>query len=176
MSLFAIFLCKCSLIANGAQKLRAEVWETVYPNARKKEGTEQHIFRRLNWNWINQLPTWNGTTENKSDDGHYIRTEYPNQIDREASQTAKINTTNSLLFFNGNNTESARRTAWDRSVNAFTSNYLKMVSLTDFGFATRYPNNKCKLLSTFCGSYAYAAPEILMAHHYDGKCADIWSM
>lgn len=99
LSLFAIFLCKCALIAKGAQKLRAEVWETVYPNARKKEGTEHYIFRSVNWNWINQLPTWNGTAENKSDDGHYIRTEYPNQIDREASQTAKINSNEFVIIF-----------------------------------------------------------------------------
>ena len=54
--------------------------------------------------------------------------------------------------------------------------YFLCFILTDFGFATRYPTNKCKLLSTFCGSYAYAAPEILQAHKYDGKCADMWSM
>ncbi|XP_068680052.1 MAP/microtubule affinity-regulating kinase 4-like [Montipora foliosa] len=51
-----------------------------------------------------------------------------------------------------------------------------IIKVSDFGFATRYPTNKCKLLSTFCGSYAYAAPEILLAQHYDGKCADVWSM
>ena len=47
---------------------------------------------------------------------------------------------------------------------------------TDFGFATRFPTNKQKLLETFCSSYAYAAPEILQAEKYDGKIADIWSL
>ena len=47
---------------------------------------------------------------------------------------------------------------------------------TDFGFATRFPTSKQKLLETFCGSYAYAAPEILQAEKYDGKIADIWSL
>nr|XP_006821119.1 PREDICTED: probable serine/threonine-protein kinase MARK-A-like [Saccoglossus kowalevskii] len=46
----------------------------------------------------------------------------------------------------------------------------------NFGFATRIPNNKSHLLKTFCGSYAYAAPEILTATHYDGKLTDIWSL
>ena len=50
------------------------------------------------------------------------------------------------------------------------------VLVSDFGFATRYPTNKCKLLSTFCGSFAYAAPEILQSQKYDGKSADVWSM
>ncbi|PFX31108.1 NUAK family SNF1-like kinase 1 [Stylophora pistillata] len=51
-----------------------------------------------------------------------------------------------------------------------------IVKVSDFGFATRYPKNKCDLLSTFCGSYAYAAPEILQAQKYDGRSADVWSM
>ncbi|XP_070573823.1 serine/threonine-protein kinase MARK2-like [Ptychodera flava] len=51
------------------------------------------------------------------------------------------------------------------------------VKITDFGFAVRVPNhNKSHLLKTFCGSYAYAAPEILNATHYDGKLADVWSL
>ena len=52
----------------------------------------------------------------------------------------------------------------------------ELIKVTDFGFATRYPTSKCKFLDTFCGSYAYAAPEILSACKYDGKLADIWSL
>ncbi|KAJ8042803.1 Testis-specific serine/threonine-protein kinase 5 [Holothuria leucospilota] len=50
------------------------------------------------------------------------------------------------------------------------------VKISDFGFSCRFPTNRCNMLSTFCGSYAYAAPEILMAKSYDGKLADIWSL
>ncbi|XP_071946488.1 uncharacterized protein [Antedon mediterranea] len=50
------------------------------------------------------------------------------------------------------------------------------IKITDFGFACRFPTNRCNMLSTFCGSYAYAAPEILSANNYDGKLADIWSL
>ncbi|XP_065682916.1 testis-specific serine/threonine-protein kinase 5 isoform X2 [Hydra vulgaris] len=52
----------------------------------------------------------------------------------------------------------------------------EIIKITDFGFATRFPSNKNVLLETFCGSYAYAAPEILQAEKYDGKIADIWSL
>eukprot|EP00111_Clytia_hemisphaerica_P005980 TCONS_00017304-protein len=52
----------------------------------------------------------------------------------------------------------------------------EVIKVSDFGFATRFPTNKQKLLETFCGSYAYAAPEILQAEKYDGKIADIWSL
>jgi len=52
----------------------------------------------------------------------------------------------------------------------------EVIKISDFGFATRFPTNKQKLLETFCGSYAYAAPEILQAEKYDGKIADIWSL
>ncbi|XP_071482405.1 testis-specific serine/threonine-protein kinase 5-like, partial [Diadema antillarum] len=50
------------------------------------------------------------------------------------------------------------------------------VKISDFGFACRFPSNRCNMLSTFCGSYAYAAPEILAGRNYDGKLADIWSL
>ena len=48
------------------------------------------------------------------------------------------------------------------------------IMVTDFGFATQQPRNR--LLTTFCGSYAYAAPEILTGSSYNGKCTDVWSV
>lgn len=47
--------------------------------------------------------------------------------------------------------------------------------LTDFGFANRSAL-KNALLSTFCGSVAYTAPEILMSKKYNGERADMWSL
>lgn len=49
------------------------------------------------------------------------------------------------------------------------------VSLADFGFAN-WSGLKNSLLSTFCGSVAYTAPEILMSKKYNGKQADLWSL
>ncbi|CAH1109620.1 unnamed protein product [Psylliodes chrysocephalus] len=52
------------------------------------------------------------------------------------------------------------------------------VKLGDFGFA-RYCINEFgkKILSnTFCGSAAYAAPEILQGKYYDPKKYDIWAL
>ncbi|XP_038654617.1 testis-specific serine/threonine-protein kinase 5-like isoform X1 [Scyliorhinus canicula] len=48
------------------------------------------------------------------------------------------------------------------------------VKLTDFGLATRCRKNG--LMSTFCGSMPYTAPEILQGQKYKGEHADIWSM
>lgn len=48
------------------------------------------------------------------------------------------------------------------------------IILSDFGFATQQPQDK--MLSTFCGSYAYAAPEILTGSCYNGKATDVWSL
>jgi len=46
------------------------------------------------------------------------------------------------------------------------------LKISDFGFARKYQDN----LKTFCGSFAYAAPEVILGNPYDGPLADIWSM
>ncbi|XP_013394429.1 testis-specific serine/threonine-protein kinase 1 [Lingula anatina] len=48
------------------------------------------------------------------------------------------------------------------------------VKLTDFGFSC--PTSEGDLLTQRCGSYAYAAPEILDGDPYEGFKTDIWSM
>nr|XP_039267547.1 testis-specific serine/threonine-protein kinase 1-like [Styela clava] len=50
--------------------------------------------------------------------------------------------------------------------------------LTDFGFSKSMIFNagNVVLSSTFCGSAAYAAPEIIRGHPYDPRMHDIWSM
>uniref|UniRef100_A0A4W3GSN2 non-specific serine/threonine protein kinase n=1 Tax=Callorhinchus milii TaxID=7868 RepID=A0A4W3GSN2_CALMI len=48
------------------------------------------------------------------------------------------------------------------------------IKLTDFGLAGRC--TKRGLMSTFCGSVPYTAPEILLEQSYKGERADIWSM
>lgn len=52
------------------------------------------------------------------------------------------------------------------------------VKLTDFGFARRLSDapNKCCLSETFCGSAAYAAPEVLKGIPYDPKSYDMWAL
>ena len=47
------------------------------------------------------------------------------------------------------------------------------LKISDFGFARRHEE---KHLETYCGSYAYAAPEVIMGDPYNGEAADIWSM
>ena len=49
-------------------------------------------------------------------------------------------------------------------------NHLK---IADFGFARTYEG---KELETYCGSFAYAAPEIILGQPYNGVMTDIWSM
>lgn len=48
------------------------------------------------------------------------------------------------------------------------------IKVSDFGFARELSNNE--LSKTFCGSAAYAAPEILLGIAYEGYSYDIWSM
>lgn len=47
--------------------------------------------------------------------------------------------------------------------------------ITDFGFAREW-SEAFKPCSTYCGSAAYASPEILQAIPYDPNWADIWSL
>ncbi|XP_022206766.2 testis-specific serine/threonine-protein kinase 6 isoform X1 [Nilaparvata lugens] len=51
------------------------------------------------------------------------------------------------------------------------------LKLADFGFARFLCDaaGEYRLSRTFCGSLAYAAPEVLKADKYDGKGCDIWS-
>ncbi|XP_056645407.1 serine/threonine-protein kinase SIK3-like isoform X1 [Diorhabda sublineata] len=48
------------------------------------------------------------------------------------------------------------------------------IKLADFGFSNQFTEG-C-LLSTFCGSPPYAAPELFQGLKYDGPKADIWSL
>lgn len=52
------------------------------------------------------------------------------------------------------------------------------VKIADFGFARHcYDEKGNTILSrTFCGSSAYAAPEIVSGRPYDPKSADVWSL
>ncbi|XP_013379948.1 testis-specific serine/threonine-protein kinase 4-like [Lingula anatina] len=54
-----------------------------------------------------------------------------------------------------------------------------ILKVTDFGFARgglNYLSGKDCLSQTYCGSYAYAPPEILTGTPYEPFIADIWSM
>lgn len=53
------------------------------------------------------------------------------------------------------------------------------LKVTDFGFAKRLVkggDGLIKLSDTYCGSYAYAAPEILIGVPYAPQNVDVWSM
>ena len=47
------------------------------------------------------------------------------------------------------------------------------IKISDFGFATMYSG---KPLETYCGSFAYAAPEVILGHPYNGEKSDTWSI
>lgn len=49
---------------------------------------------------------------------------------------------------------------------------MTVLSLSDFGFSNFY--NSGQLLSTWCGSPPYAAPELFRGENYDGTKADVW--
>ena len=52
------------------------------------------------------------------------------------------------------------------------------LKITDFGFAKKIVKSKSGQLATsetYCGSYAYAAPEILKGQPYDAGLAEVWS-
>jgi len=48
------------------------------------------------------------------------------------------------------------------------------VKLTDFGFSR--PQKPDQLSRTYCGSAAYAAPEVLQGIPYRGTAYDVWSL
>lgn len=50
------------------------------------------------------------------------------------------------------------------------------IKLIDFGLIARPKNLKEDLLSTCCGSAAYAAPELIRGEKYLGERADMWSL
>lgn len=50
-----------------------------------------------------------------------------------------------------------------------------LVKLTDFGLS-RFIRADAPLLSTRCGSEAYAAPEVVMGSLYDGRRTDAWAL
>ena len=47
------------------------------------------------------------------------------------------------------------------------------IKIADFGFARKQTGQN---LETYCGSFAYAAPEVILGDPYHGAKADIWSM
>ncbi len=47
------------------------------------------------------------------------------------------------------------------------------LKIADFGFARKHTG---KNLETYCGSFAYAAPQVILGDPYHGEKADIWSM
>ena len=62
-----------------------------------------------------------------------------------------------------------------KAENLFLSKDLKSVKLGDFGFSNYFSGDDC-LLSTWCGSPPYAAPELFEGRAYSGPKADVWSL
>jgi serine/threonine protein kinase len=48
------------------------------------------------------------------------------------------------------------------------------IKLGDFGFTREYEPKK--LLETWCGTYSYAAPEMIQGQKYAAEAVDVWSM
>lgn len=49
------------------------------------------------------------------------------------------------------------------------------VKLGDFGFAREFDDGPGNLMDTWCGTTAYASPEMLKGEKYSGEETDIWS-
>uniref|UniRef100_A0A8C8I1C9 non-specific serine/threonine protein kinase n=1 Tax=Oncorhynchus tshawytscha TaxID=74940 RepID=A0A8C8I1C9_ONCTS len=71
------------------------------------------------------------------------------------------------------------KTMFSQIVNMKCENVLltrdNKVKITDFGFG-RFAMGYPELSSTYCGSAAYAAPEVLLGVPYDPKKYDVWSL
>lgn len=61
-----------------------------------------------------------------------------------------------------------------KAENLLLTNDYQIVKIADFGFANYFKQDN--LLSTWCGSPPYAAPELFKGLHYVGPRVDIWSM
>lgn len=61
-----------------------------------------------------------------------------------------------------------------KAENLLLTKDLKIVKIADFGFSNYFTPDS--LLSTWCGSPPYAAPELFEGRHYNGPKVDIWSL